>query len=195
MSGVPLNEKAPEVAVSGTPANDYLIAASVAARSFDPDMGSRHMNYWTVYWFQGIACFVFSSTATFSGITGSAISGSGAFVEGLISAGTGEVTGAVADPPVLVSGSGGRGEFARFGRRSGLQRGHHASRAVLSARGHVGDTLERNRLGCAGDALGAYVGSRLQGRFGEEATRRFFVGVFVVISLTFLAFTFFGENS
>lgn len=32
-----------------------------------------HVSYWTVYWFQGIACFVFSSTATFSGLTGSAL--------------------------------------------------------------------------------------------------------------------------
>ena len=31
------------------------------------------MNYWTVYWFQGIACFVFASTATFSGVTGPAL--------------------------------------------------------------------------------------------------------------------------
>jgi uncharacterized membrane protein YfcA len=31
------------------------------------------MDYWTVYWFQGIACFVFASTATFSGVIGSAL--------------------------------------------------------------------------------------------------------------------------
>lgn len=31
------------------------------------------MGYWTVYWFQSLACFGFATTATFSGITGSAL--------------------------------------------------------------------------------------------------------------------------
>lgn len=31
------------------------------------------VGYWTTYWFQGIACFRFASTATFSGLTGSAL--------------------------------------------------------------------------------------------------------------------------
>jgi hypothetical protein len=46
-----------------------------------------------------------------------------------------------------------------------------------------------------GAVLGALGGTRLQGRIGEDAARRFFATLFLAIGLTFLlAFTVFAER-
>jgi uncharacterized membrane protein YfcA len=44
-------------------------------------------------------------------------------------------------------------------------------------------------------AAGAYIGARVQGRFSDEATQKFFAAVFVVIGLVFLVFTLFRGRS
>jgi uncharacterized membrane protein YfcA len=49
--------------------------------------------------------------------------------------------------------------------------------------------------GAPGMAAGAFLGSRLQGRFSERKSQWFFVGLFILLGITFLLFTLFeGGN-
>lgn len=123
------------------------------------------------------------------------ISGGGAFSEGLISAGTGEVTVprlimrsgypipvAVATSLVLVviaDLSAMITHLVQFAAREGIQ------------------TIPWNVIvwGAPGMALGAYLGSRLQGRVSEEKSLKFFAGVFAFIGVVFLAFTLFRGSA
>jgi uncharacterized membrane protein YfcA len=123
------------------------------------------------------------------------ITAGGAFAEGLMSAGTGEVTVprlilrsgypapiAVATSLVLVvvaDLSAAITHFAQFTVREG---GAGIPWNVIVA-------------GAPGMAVGAYVGSRLQGRFSEETTQQVFGGIFLVIGVTFLIFTIFRTAS
>jgi uncharacterized membrane protein YfcA len=54
---------------------------------------------------------------------------------------------------------------------------------------------EARASAAAGMAAGAYIGARVQGRFSDEATQKFFAAVFVVIGLVFLVFTLFRGRS
>lgn len=123
------------------------------------------------------------------------VSGGGGFLEGLISAGTGEVTVprlimrsgypipvAVATSLVLVVVADFTASITHF---------------VRFAAGEGVGEIPWNVIvwGAPGMAAGAYVGSRLQGRFSEERTKKFFSALFAVIGAVFLAFTGFRALS
>lgn len=119
------------------------------------------------------------------------ISGAGAFLTGLISTGIGEVT----QPSLIVR--------SRFPVPAAA-----ATSIVLVAVADISAILTHftqfvvaegieaipwNLIvwGVPGMAAGAFVGSWLQGKVNERAARIFFVGLFVVLAITFLLFTLF----
>jgi uncharacterized membrane protein YfcA len=122
------------------------------------------------------------------------ISGLGAFMTGLISTGVGELTS-----PLLILRSGFPISVAA------------ATSIVLVAVADISAILTHftwfvthegvgaipwNLIvwGVPGMAAGAFLGSHLQGRVSERASRRFFAGLFVVISVAFLAYALFGGS-
>lgn len=120
------------------------------------------------------------------------ISGAGAFVAGLISTGVGEAT---LPPlvrrshfPVAVAAATSTVVVA------GTVTGAAATHLVELAREGGLSAIPWNLLVWAvpGAVIGAFVGTRLQGRVSEDAARRFFSGLFLAIGVTFLvAFTIF----
>jgi uncharacterized membrane protein YfcA len=124
-----------------------------------------------------------------------AISGAGGFVAGLISTGVGEATlpGLVRRSrfPVAVAAATSTVIVA------GTVTGAAATHLVQLASGGGLSAIPWNLLVWAapGAVVGALVGTRLQGTVSEQAARRFFAGLFLLIGVTFLlAFTVFQRR-
>lgn len=118
------------------------------------------------------------------------ISGTGAFLTGMISTGVGEVT----QPSLIV--------------RSGFPIPIAAATSIVlvavadisAILTHVAQFALQEGImaipwnlivwGVLGMAAGAFLGSHLQGRVNERYSRYFFAGLFIVLSLTLLVFTF-----
>ncbi|MDP8931812.1 MAG: sulfite exporter TauE/SafE family protein [Actinomycetota bacterium] len=120
------------------------------------------------------------------------VSGAGAFVAGLISTGVGEATlpGLVrrSHLPVAVAAATSTMVVAA------TVTGAAATHLVELAREGGLSAIPWNLVVWAvpGAAIGAFIGTHLQGRVSEDAARRFFSGLFLAIGLTFLvAFTAF----
>jgi uncharacterized membrane protein YfcA len=123
------------------------------------------------------------------------ISGLGAFMTGLISTGVGELTS-----PLLIVRSGFPVPIAAA--TSIILVAVADISAVLT---HFTQFVMREGVGAIpwnlivwgvpGMATGAFLGSHLQGRVSEHASRRFFAGLFVDIGITFSAFTLFSGSS
>jgi uncharacterized membrane protein YfcA len=119
------------------------------------------------------------------------VSSGGAFLEGLISAGTGEVT-----VPRLIMRSGYPIPIAVATSLVLVVIADFTARITHFTQFAVGQGLDEvpwNVIvwGAPGMAAGAYVGARLQGRFSDVATKRFFSGLFALIGVVFLVFTVF----
>lgn len=121
------------------------------------------------------------------------ISGGGAFMTGMISTGIGEVT----QPSLIVRS---RFPVAAAAATSIVMVAIADISAILT---HITQFMTREGAeaipwnliawGVPGMIGGAFLGSWLQGRVDERAARLFFVGLFVVLGITFLIFTLFKE--
>lgn len=122
------------------------------------------------------------------------INTAGGFITGMISTGAGELTA----PPLII--------------RSGFPVAVAAATSIVmvavanvsasathfvqfvTAEGLMAIPSNLIVWGVPGMAAGALLGSHLQGRIHERAARRFFAGLFSVVSLAMVAFTVFGEQ-
>lgn len=122
------------------------------------------------------------------------ITTAGGFMTGLISTGAGELT----SPPLII--------------RSGFPVAVAAATSIVmvavanvsasathfvqfvTAEGLTAIPWNLIVWGVPGMAAGALLGSHLQARIDERASRRFFAGLFVVLSVAMVAFTLFGEQ-
>lgn len=121
------------------------------------------------------------------------LSGAGAFVAGLISTGVGEATlpGLVRRSHLPVSVAAATSTVVVAGTVAGASLTH----LVQLIRESGLSAVPWNLLVWAvpGAVIGAFVGTRLQGRVSEDAARRFFSVLFLAIGVTFLAaFTVFA---
>ena len=123
------------------------------------------------------------------------LSGVGAFLAGLISTGVGEAT-----LPPLVQRS--RFPVAVAAATSTVVVAGTVTGAAMT---HLIQLVMEGGLGAVpwnlivwavpGAVIGAFIGTRLQGRVGEHAARFFFAGLFAAIGVSFLlAFTIFGRR-